>query len=293
MYTLLGAPLLGFDLARRAGGADVADIVRTALALDHDRLTEVGAGYDERTVGWLDRARGSVPDERGGRLASALRDTARLVEDGRVQEALRRLETASVAGLPELLAVVRDEVFDWTWVEGDGARTRPEALRRGVAVTCDAVVAAWHAATLSPSFAAQLADPYRRVAARLPYPSLGPRSRVVVETLGRVAVAGRREREDLAAAAERARQRGAWGPAMHSATWAVHLSGRDRAAAAAQMDAVRALASAGVDAGEAAAGTWNLVSGACQALVVGDLVDTPTFHRLVDPLTEALGDLGR
>lgn len=290
MYTLLGAPLLGFDLARRAGGADVADIVRTALALDHDRLAEVGAGYDERTVGWLERARGSVPDERGGRLASALRDTARLVDDGRVQEALRRLETASVAGLPELLALVRDEVFAWTRVADDG--TRPEALRRGVAVTCDAVVAAWHAATLSPSFAAQLADPYRRVAARLPHPSLGPRSRVVVEALGRVAVAGRREREDLAAAAERARQRGAWGPAMHSATWAVHLSGRDRAAAAAQMDAVRALASAGVSAGEAAAGTWNLVSGACQALVVGDLVDTPTFRRLVDPLTEALGDLG-
>lgn len=290
MYTLLGAPLLGFDLARRAGGADVADIVRTALALDHDRLAEVGAGYDERTVGWLERARGSVPDERGGRLASALRDTARLVDDGRVQEALRRLETASVAGLPELLALVRDEVFAWTRVADDG--TRPEALRRGVAVTCDAVVAAWHAATLSPSFAAQLADPYRRVAARLRHPSLGPRSRVVVEALGRVAVAGRREREDLAAAAERARQRGAWGPAMHSATWAVHLSGRDRAAAAAQMDAVRALASAGVSAGEAAAGTWNLVSGACQALVVGDLVDTPTFHRLVDPLTEALGDLG-
>lgn len=290
MYTLLGAPLLGFDLARRAGGADVADIVRTALALDHDRLAEVGAGYDERTVGWLERARGSVPDERGVRLASALRDTARLVDDGRVQEALRRLETASVAGLPELLALVRDEVFAWTRVADDG--TRPEALRRGVAVTCDAVVAAWHAATLSPSFAAQLADPYRRVAAPLGHPSLGPRSRVVVEALGRVAVAGRREREDLTAAAERARQRGAWGPAMHSATWAVHLSGRDRAAAAAQMDAVRALASAGVSAGEAAAGTWNLVSGACQALVVGDLVDTPTFHRLVDPLTEALGDLG-
>ena len=292
MYTLLGAPLLGFDLARRAGGADVADIVRTALALDHDRLAEVGAAYDERTVGWLDRARGSVPDERGGRLASALRDTARLVGDGRVQEALRRLETAPVAGLPELLAMVRDEVFDWTRAEDDRARTQPEALRRGVAVTSDAVVAAWHAATLSPSFAAQFADPYRRVAARLPYPSLGPRTRDVVETLGRVAVAGPGERENLAAAAERARQRGAWGPAMHSATWAVHLAGRARAAAAAQMDAVRALASAGVGAGEAAAGTWNLVSGACQALVVGDLVDTPTFHRLVDPLTEALGDLG-
>ena len=294
MYTLLGAPLLGFDLARRPGGGDVADLVRTALALDRDRLADVGAGYDERTVGWLERAPGRrPPDEGGGRLASALRDTARLVGEGRVHEALQRLETAAVAGLPELLTMVRDEVFDWTWEEAGGSRTQPEDLRRGVAVACDAVVAAWHTASLSPSFAAQLAAPYQRVASRLPHPSLGPRSREVLEVLGRVAVAGRTQRDDLAAAAERARDRGAWGQAMHSATWAVHLSGRDRAAAAAQMDAVRALASAGVGAGEAAAGTWNLVSGACQALVVGDLVDTPTFHRLVDPLTEALGGLGR
>lgn len=76
---------------------------------------------------------------------------------------------------------------------------------------------------------------------------------------------------------------------MHSATWAVHMTGRVREAAAAQLEAVRALATAGVTAAEAAAGTWNLVSGACQALVVSDLLETPAWRRLVDPAAEVLG----
>ena len=44
MYTLVGAPLLGFDLARRAGGADVADLLQAALACGTDRLVELGEG---------------------------------------------------------------------------------------------------------------------------------------------------------------------------------------------------------------------------------------------------------
>jgi hypothetical protein len=291
MYTLLGAPLLGFDLARRPGGADVADLVRTALALDADRLSELGAAAGDDGIGWVERARGSAPGAGGGQLASALRDTARLVGEGRVEEALRRLETAAVAGLPELVGVVRDEVFDWTWSDESGTRSQPEELRRGVVVACDAIVAAWHAATLSPAFAAQLAAPYLRVAPRLPTPSLGPCQDAVLGLLAGVAAADDALLRDLADAADRARELGAWGPSMHSATWAVQLAGRDRAAAAAQMQAVRALTMAGVDAAQAAAGTWNLVSGACQALVVGDLLDTLTLHRLADPVTEVLGPL--
>lgn len=292
MYTLLGAPLLGFDLARRPGGADVADLVRTALALDGSWLAQLGAAAGDDGVGWVERARGSLPEAGGGQLAAALRDTARLVGAGRVEEALRRLETAAVAGLPELVAVVRDEVFDWTWREESGVRAQAEELRRGVIVVCDALVAAWHAATVSPAFAAQLAAPYLRVASRLPAPPLGPCADVVLDLLARLAAADEARLHALAIAADRARELGAWGPAMHSATWAVHLAGRDRPAAAAQMQAVRALATAGVDAAQAAAGTWNLVSGACQALVAGDLLDTLTLHRLADPVTEVLGPLG-
>ena len=51
--------------------------------------------------------------------------------------------------------------------------------------------------------------------------------------------------------------------------------------------------SSGVPAGltvrDAAAGAWNLVSGATQALVVEDLLDDATRRRLVGPVTDLLG----
>jgi hypothetical protein len=288
MYTLVGAPLLGFDLARRDGGADVADLLRDALACGKDRLVELGEGYDERPVGWPDRVAGGSPTE-GGRLAAALGDTARLVGEGRVEEALRLLATAPVAGLPELLGVVRDEVFDWTWDETSGVRRQPEPLRRGVAVTCDALVAAWHGPALSPAFSAQLAAAYARCSGPAPRLPLGPQDQLLTDVLRRISGCTRLQVEDLGVSAERARRNGAWGEAMHSATWAVHMTGRVREAAAAQLQAVRALATAGVTAAEAAAGTWNLVSGTCQALVVSDLLETPACRRLVEPAAEVLG----
>jgi len=288
MYTLVGAPLLGFDLARRPGGADVADLLQDALACGADRLVELGEAYEERPVGWPDRVSGGPPTE-GGRLAAALRDTARLVAEGRVEEALRQLETAPVAGLPELLGVLRDEVFDLTCDETSGARRQPEPLRRGVAVTCDAIVAAWHGPTLSPAFAAQLGAAYLRCSGPAPRLPLGPQDQLLTDVLGRISGCTRLEAEELGVAAERAGRNGTWGEAMHSATWAVHMTGRVREAAAAQLAAVRSLADAGVTAAGAAAGTWNVVSGACQALVVSDLLESPAWRRLVGPAAEVLG----
>lgn len=290
MYTLVGAPLLGFDLARRAGGAGVADLLQGALACEPDRLVELGEAYDDRPAGLSDQLGAGSPDE-GERLASALRDTARLVAEGRVEEALRLLGTAPVAGLPELLVVVRDEFFDWTWDEATGVRGQSEQLRRGVAVTCDAIVAAWHGSALSPAFAHQLGAAYRRCPGPEPRLTLGPQHEQLTDLLHRISGCTRDQVDDLGVAAERARRQGSWGESMHSATWAVQLTGRVREAAAAQLAAVRALATAGVTAAEAAAGTWNLVSGACQALVVSDLLETPAWHRLVEPAAEVLGGI--
>ena len=75
---------------------------------------------------------------------------------------------------------------------------------------------------------------------------------------------------------------------MHAVTWAVHLSGRVREAAAAQLRAVQALHVARIDATEAASGLWNLVSGALQATVVTDLLDGTTERHLRGPLAAAL-----
>ena len=38
-----------------------------------------------------------------------------------------------------------------------------------------------------------------------------------------------------------------------------------------------------------AGGVWNMLSGAVQALVVRDLLDTATAHRLLAPVVAALG----
>ena len=292
MYTVLGAPLLGFDLARRPGGAEDAGLVRDALATDGERLTLLGAALDDDSVGWLERARVTTPAGRGSsRLVAALRDTAGLVGAGRAAEALRRLESAPAGGLPELLALVRDELLDWTWTgPEENGRAQPEPWRRGTAVLTDAVVAAWHADSLSGSLADQLAAPYRRVVGP-PALTLGPQEPLVARLLAGVAAAGPGERSALADAAERARALGGWGPAMHSATWAVHLAGRERPAAAAQLAAVQALHAGGLDAAAAAAGAWNLGSGAVQAAIVADLVDDAARHRLVDPVSEVLRPL--
>jgi hypothetical protein len=38
-----------------------------------------------------------------------------------------------------------------------------------------------------------------------------------------------------------------------------------------------------------AGGVWNILSGGIQALVVRDVLDTPTAHRLLAPVLAALG----
>jgi hypothetical protein len=74
---------------------------------------------------------------------------------------------------------------------------------------------------------------------------------------------------------------------VHNASWAAHLSGRTRAAAAAQMQAVIAVQRGGFSAQECAAGAWNLVSGAVHAMIVADLLADVDHLALTEPL-EAL-----
>ena len=168
-------------------------------------------------------------------------------------------------------------------------RRQPEPLRRGVAVTCDALVAAWHGPALSPAFAAQLAAAYGRSPGPAPRLPLVPTTGCSTTSCAGFPAARVVQVDDLGLAAERARRQGTWGEAMHSATWAVHMTADACARRPRRTGAVRALATAGVTAAEAAAGTWNLVSGACQALVVSDLLETPAWRRLVDPAAEVLG----
>jgi hypothetical protein len=91
------------------------------------------------------------------------------------------------------------------------------------------------------------------------------------------------------AADDNRRAIGAWSGAVHSASWAAYLSDRIRTAAAAQLLLVQALDNGVVPLAERASGVWNLLSGAVQALVVRDLLDTATAHRLLSPVIAVLG----
>jgi hypothetical protein len=74
-----------------------------------------------------------------------------------------------------------------------------------------------------------------------------------------------------------------WAPAMHQATWALHLSGRLRLAADAQMAALAAFRAGGFAPRDAAYGVWNAISGAVQASAAADLLpeaDRRTLMRV-------------
>ena len=79
-----------------------------------------------------------------------------------------------------------------------------------------------------------------------------------------------------------------WARHMHEAQWAVETTGRTRLAAAAQLDLLRCLAVAGVDAATCLGGVWNACSAAVQAHVVADVVDDATWAGLTADLLDAL-----
>jgi hypothetical protein len=145
----------------------------------------------------------------------------------------------------------------------------PPEVRRGLA-------GAWVAAV-------------RRLPANPPI-DLGPHHYAVTSLMERVrTVSSADVARMLRAADDSRRQPSGWSTAAHSASWAAHLSGRIRTAAAAQLLLVQAVDTGAVPLADRAGGVWNLLSGAVQALVVRDLLDTSTAHRLLAPAIAALG----
>ena len=67
------------------------------------------------------------------------------------------------------------------------------------------------------------------------------------------------------------------------------MNRRVREAAAGQFLLVQAVETSGIPVTERAAGVWNLLSGAVQALAALDLVDAATAHRLLGPVLSTLG----
>jgi hypothetical protein len=306
MYSLVSAPVLGFDLVRLPGGSAVADVLLHALALTHSDVEIVAAGWSadwDRVDLWQDvqsaAQQRQVLRDRSAAYAEVVADPA-----AELAGALTVIESCPLGTIDGLLHCVRYDVLDWTWHPvGKVPQQRPSAPNPGEqaesanhasSVICDAAASAYLRELLPDATRRRLAAPWVSASRALPERDidLGPQHAAILEVLARIESLPPSDIERLTRAAESTRRSLAdWAPAVHSASWAVFLSSRVRAAAAAQLMLVQAIDRSGVTLTARAGGVWNLLSGAVQALVVRDLLDTTTVHRLVDPYLAALGPL--
>jgi hypothetical protein len=282
MYSLASAPVLGFDLARLAGGPATAEVLLRALRLDRADLPVLAdqlPGDGVRVELWRDVAEAT-------RLMPSLRSLA----GTEPAHMLDLVTTAPIGTLDSLLRCVRHDVMAWTW---DGHGCQDHIAERATALLCDAVASTYLRDRLDPltrrGLAAAWVAAMRRLSAVAPV-DLGPHHYAVSSLLERLRTLRPAEVPRLEHTADDWRRNPmGWPTAMHSASWAAYLAGRIRTAAAGQLLLVQAVEAAAIPLPVRAAGAWNLLSGAVAALIVRDLLDQQTAHRLMAPVVAALG----
>src|SRR2546430_5498830 len=286
MYSLVSAPVLGFDLTRLPGGAATAEVLLRALLLtaaDLPILAERLPDEDVRGPLWL-------AVESAGRQVPTLRGLA--AQDDPVR-AMALVQRAPIGTLDALLHCVRHDVLAWTWRTRELTAQQDETAERATGVLCDAVVSAYlrdHLpAPVRRSLAAGWVAAVRQLPGNPPI-DLGPHHYAVTALLDRVRTLSSADVARMVRASDDSRRApSGWATAVHSASWAGYLSGRIRTAAAAQLLLVQAVDTGAVPLADRAGGVWNLLSGAVQALVVPGLLDTATAHPLLAPAPAALG----
>ncbi|MET7420688.1 hypothetical protein [Dactylosporangium sp. NPDC005555] len=294
MYSLVSAPVLGFDLSRLQGGSAAADVLLRGLSLtqsDLDAVASARADDDwDRVDLWRD-------------VDAAAQERRAVNADA---GALAVVERAPLGTLDGLLHCLRYDILDWTWGNRPAQATMPtpqvraprqrqsEVASKATGVLSDAAAAAYLRELLTDESRRRLSAPYTVALRALPEPEhdLGPQGDELRQMLSRVGSLSPAEMRQLNKVTDTSRPGLTdWAPAVHSASWAVFLSGRVRAGAAAQLLLVQALDRSGVPVGDRAGGVWNLLSGAVQALMVRDLLDSTTAKRLLDPYFTAMGPL--
>ena len=295
MHSLISAPVLGFDLARAPHGAQLAAVLRRCLALGPGDLAILAAGHRQdaaRDEAWREvgLATTSAPGL-GPVLAAAGRVLAGPEAGAEAGTALAALSAAPLGNLETLLRCVRHDVLDWTWARSGELAIQDDVADQATSVVCDAVTAAALIGTLRGPAAHRLSGPWLAAMAHLPVPAddVGPCAPGVLELLAAAAALDGTAVAALVEAAVPDRTvPGRWAQAVHQASWAVHLAGRVRPAAAAQLLLVEAVHAAAVPAQPLALGAWRMLSGAVQAAVVHDVLDDTTAHELLGPCRLAL-----
>jgi hypothetical protein len=285
MYSLVSAPVLGFDLTRLGGGSATAEVMLRALRLQLRDLPILAERLPDEGV------RGPLWVE----VESAARrmPTLRGMKEDDPAGALALVERAPIGSVDSLLTCLRYDVMAWTWHGTGRDAQQSEAAAAATALLCDAAVASYLREVLDESTRRMLGAGWVAALRKLPSGppiDLGPHHYSVSALLDRLRSIRHKDLARLVTSAEDARRNaGGWSPAVHSASWAAYLSDRVRTAAAAQMLLVQAVDTAAIPLADRAGGVWNLLSGAVQALVVRDLLDTSTAHRLLAPVVAALG----
>jgi hypothetical protein len=292
VFSLVSAPVLGFDLIRRDGGHLVAAVLRRALTLepaDLPGLAAVHADDPDRDAAWMAVSAGSRDSIRD--LGATLADPREPTTRAGALTALQQLARAPIGTLEGLLTCVRTDVFGWTWRTAGDLSVQDEEAARAVAVVCDAVAACYAGDEVDSAYRRRLAGPWTQAERRIPEraTNLGPSASDLTGLLIRARHLGTADLAALRTAAEHSSRGREWSSAVHEASWAVHLSDRIRPAAVAQFALVESLHAAELPLADAAGGTWNLLSGALQAVMVRDLLDADTTHRLLAPVIRAIG----
>ena len=285
MYSLVSAPVLGFDLTRLGGGSATAEVMLRALRLgvgDLPVLAERLPHEDLRGPLWVE-------------VESAARrmPTLKGVQDDDPAGALALVERAPIGSVDALLTCLRYDVMAWTWHGTGREAQQSEQATAATALLCDAAVASYLREVLDEQSRRMLGAGWVAALRRLPAGppiDLGPHHYAISSLLDKLRSLRPNDLSRLVqSAADARRNAGGWSPAVHSASWAAYLSDRVRTAAAAQMLLVQAIDTAQIPLADRAGGVWNMLSGAVQALVVRDLLDTATAHRLLAPVVAALG----
>ncbi|MEU4618603.1 hypothetical protein AB0G04_01305 [Actinoplanes sp. NPDC023801] len=285
MYSLVSAPVLGFDLTRLEGGPAAAEVMLRALRLQSGDLPVLAERLPDENV----RGPLWVEVESAARRMPTLKGMSKDDPAGN----LALVERAPIGSVDALLTCLRYDVMSWTW-EGTGRDARQsEDAAAATALLCDAAVASYLREVLDEDIRRRLGAGWVSAMRKLPAGApidLGPHHYTVSALLDRLRTLRPEDRQRISTSADDARRNTAgWSPAVHSASWAAYLSDRVRTAAAAQMLLVQAVDTADIPLADRAGGVWNMLSGAVQALVVRDLLDTATAHRLLAPVVAALG----
>ncbi|WP_299036341.1 hypothetical protein [uncultured Pseudokineococcus sp.] len=290
----MSSPVIGFDLVRHPSGPQAALVLRYAVGAGAEHVRALAATAAGGRAGAAAAAARDHAERSPGQDATAL---ARVVlQAGDAGAARSLLEVGSLGGLPDLLALVRERVVSQCWARptllhppGEGADLLDDDERAAAAEAVEAaLVRAWTGA--SPPAGE---DPFRAamaVAPARPAP-LGEAAARVRDALGRLASATPAQVEGLRRAAappaSGAPGPGSWARAVHDVSVDLESAGRTEAAACVQLEAVGAARLAGLDAPSAAAGAWQVASGALHALVAGST--GASARSLLAPWERALG----